>query len=70
MWKKKCFHFFVWSFLAVLAELSQKLDQSEDVGKDDTAESLMSARKGEGPQAQCDKLISFAPEHHTGKFGL
>lgn len=65
--KKECFHFSVWSSLAVLAGLFQKLDQTEDVGKDDTAESLMRAHKGEGPQTQYDKLIFFPPGHHTRK---
>lgn len=51
------------------AELSQKLDQTENVGKDDTAESVMSAHMGEGSETQHDILISFppnltAPEHN------
>lgn len=71
MWRgwrgEECFHVSVWSSLAVLAGLFQKLDQTEDVGKDDTVVSLMRAHKGEGPQKQDDKLIFFSPGHHTRK---
>lgn len=55
------------------AELSQKLDQTKNVGKDDTAESVMSAHMGEGSETQHDILISFPPtwQHQstTGKRG-
>lgn len=51
------------------AELSQKLDQTENVG----TESVMSAHMGEGSETQHDILISFPPtwQHQstTGKRG-
>lgn len=51
----------------MLAGLFQNLDQTEDVGKDDTAVSLMRVHKGEGPYTQSDKLIFFSPQHRKRK---
>lgn len=48
----------------VPAELGYKQDQMEDVGKGDTAESVMSAQ-GEGSETQYDMLISFPPGNLT-----